>query len=146
MEKIDIINNVLKEFGDSIALSNLSIKEENGCVLCVDGVQSIQLIYNKQCNTLDFISEVGVSPEEDAFKCFGFLLKANAEWEITQGLTLAKQNDKNSILLGYQLPILNLSLSIFEKYFDQFLQQVETWKSYLIQLGHGEVPEVLAAY
>lgn len=146
MEGVDNINRVLKEFGDVISLPELKLKEDNWCVLCVDGTQSIQLNYNEQRNSLDFISEIGVLPDENASKCCDYLLKANAEWEITRGATLSKQLDKNSILLGYQLPILNLSLDIFEKTFEQFLRQVETWKAYLVQLGQGELPEVFAAY
>ena len=146
MEGVDSVNRVLKEFGDAISLPELKLKEDNWCVLCVDGTQSIQLNYNEQRNSLDFISEIGALPDENVSKCCDYLLKANAEWEITQGVTLSKQLDKNSILLGYQLPILNLSLDIFEKTFDQFLKQIETWKTYLVQLGQGELPEVLAAY
>lgn len=146
MEGIDLVNEVLKEFGDSISLPELKLKEGNWCVLCIDGTQSIQLNYNEQHNTLDFISEIGILPDENASKCCNYLLKANSDWEISQGITLSKQLDKNSILLGCQLPILNLSLSMFEKYFGQFLTQIETWKSYLTQLGHGELPEILAAY
>ena len=146
MEDVDSVNRILKEFGDAISLPELKLKEDNWCVLCVDGTQSIQLNYNEQRNSLDFISEVGALPGENTSKCCDYLLKANAEWEITQGITLSKQLDKNSILLGYQLPILNLSLNVFEKTFDQFLKQIETWKTYLVQLGQGELPEVLAAY
>ena len=146
MEGADTVNRVLKEFGDAISLPELKLKEENWCVLCVDGTQSIQLNYNEQRNSLDFISEIGALPDENIFKCCDYLLKANAEWEITQGITLSKQLDKTSILLGYQLPILNLSLDIFEKTFEQFLKQIEAWKTYLVQLGQGELPDILAAY
>ena len=146
MEGVDTVNRVLKEFGDAISLPELKLKDGNWCVLCVDGTQSIQLNYNEQRNSLDFITEIGALPDENESKCCDYLLKANAEWEITQGITLSKQLDKNSILLGYQLPILNLSLNVFEKTFDQFLKQIETWKTYLVQLGQGELPDILAAY
>lgn len=146
MEGVDSVNRVLKEFGDAISLPELKLKDGTWCVLCVDAEQSIQLNYNDQRNTLDFISEIGVLPDENLSKCCDYLLKANAEWEITQGVTLSKQLGKNSILLGYQLPILNLSLEVFEKTFDQFLKQIETWKTYLVQLGQGELPEALATY
>lgn len=146
MEGVDSINRILREFGDAISLPELKLQEDNWCVFCVDGTQSIQLNYNEQRDSLDFISEIGTLPDENASKCCDYLLKANAEWEITQGSTLSKQVDKNSILLGYQLPILNLSLEIFEKTFEKFLNQIETWKAYLIQLGQGEFPKILTDY
>ena len=79
MEGVDTVNRVLKEFGDAISLPELKLKDGNCCVLCVDGTQSIQLNYNEQRNSLDFITEIGALPDENESKCCDYLLKANAD-------------------------------------------------------------------
>ena len=144
METINTINQVLENFSNSISLPSLSLNENNSCILQLDGSQNIQIIYDEDKNSLNFFTEIGQLPEQDQTRCCDYLLKSNSEWSLTQGTTLSKKKDQNSILLGYQLPVLQLSITIFEKILEHFIQQTDTWKSHLQQLYQGILPQALA--
>lgn len=146
MNNIDTINQVLKTFSESISINPIRLDDNNTCVLRLDDSQNIQIIYDTNCDTLNFITEVGTLPEQekDQTRCCDYLLKSNSEWTLTQGATLSKKIDQTSILLGYRLPVFQLSTPIFEKMLELFIKQMDTWKSYIQQMGQGNLPEALA--
>jgi hypothetical protein len=144
MDTTDNINQILKKFGADISLQNLKLDKNNTCVLVFDGDQSIQITYDEQFETLNFFGMLGDLPEKWNDRCCDCLLKSNADWTLTKGLTLSKRKNSKSILLGYNLPILNLSLEIFENILDHFLKQIDLWKYYIQQMSQGKLPEVLA--
>lgn len=140
----DGINDILKQFSLAISLPSLSLNSENSCTLRVDGAQDIQLMFNEQRNSLDFFTQVGMLPEKDEDRYCDCLLKANAEWDLTQGTTLSKKEGEYAVVLQYPLPALNLTLDIFERVFKHFLQQADMWKTYIQDMGQGILPEPLA--
>ena len=144
MDTSNTINQILGEFGTEISLPGLKLDNTNSCTLVFDGTQSVQIMYDDQLETLNFYSELGDLPEKWNERCCDCLLKSNADWALTEGLTLSKRRDSNSVLLGYNLPILNLSLQIFENILEHFLKQIDLWKSYIQQMSQGELPEALA--
>ena len=138
------INEILKTFGAEISLQDLKLDKNNSCTLVFDGTQSIQIMYDEQLETLDFFGELGDLPEQWTERCCDCLLKSNADWTLTEGLTLSKRKDSKSVILGYNLPTLNLSIEIFENILEHFLKQIDLWKSYVQQMSQGELPESLA--
>lgn len=144
MDTSDNINQILEKFGAEISLKSLKLDENNSCTLVFDETQSIQVIYDEQLETLDFFGELGDLPEKWNERCCDCLLKSNADWALTGGLTLSKRKNSKSVLLGYNLPTFNLSLEVFENVLERFLQQIDLWKSYIQQMSQGELPEALA--
>jgi hypothetical protein len=72
-----------------------------------------------------------------------YLLKANAEWSLTEGMTLAKKPHQNTVVLGYRLPLLQVTQQVFEKTFEHFIRQMGRWKTYLAELEQGILPDDL---
>ena len=144
METRDNINLILKNFGETISLADVSLDPNDSCNLVLDGNQNIQLFYDSDMNTLNFFTEVGTLPQQNSENCCNYLLKSNAEWTLTEGATLSKRKRDDAILLGYNLPILNLTSEIFETVFEHFLNLMDAWKNYLLQMSQGILPEALA--
>ncbi len=144
MTNIETINQVLADFGKSISLPSLSLDMEKTCTLQFDGNQSVQIVYDEQLETLKFFTQVGTLPENETLRCCDCLLKSNSEWTLTQGSTLSKRENANTILLGYQVPTQNISTKIFEKTLKVFLQQIDKWKDFILQMEQGGLPEALA--
>ena len=144
MNVFDNINEILGKFGTDISLPELKLDKNNSCTLIFDGDQNIQIMYDDQLETLDFFGELGDLPEQWNERCCDCLLKSNADWTLTEGLTLSKRKDSKSVLLGYNLPTLNLTIEHFENILEHFLKQIDVWKSYIQQMSQGELPEALA--
>lgn len=144
MKTLDAINELLQKFGESISLPELALNKEKTCVLKMDDTQNIQLTYCEGDETLCFFSEIGDLPEKNQVRCCDCLLKSNAEWELTEGVTLSKKENTNTVLLGYRLPAFNLTLEFFEKILEHFINRLDVWKSYLQEMTQGKLPECLA--
>ena len=144
MKALDTINEILQKFGTSISLPDLALDNNNTCVLKLDDAQDIQLTYNETNETLYFFSEIGNLPEKNQVRCCSCLLKSNADWELTEGITLSKKEDAGTIVMGYRLPVLNLTLEFFEKILEGFVSKLDVWKDYLQQMSQGQLPEALA--
>ncbi len=144
MDTTDNINQILEKFGTEISLKDLKLDKNNSCTLVFDGTQNIQLMYDEQLETLDFFGELGDLPEQWSDRCCDCLLKSNADWALTEGLTLSKRRNSKSVVLGYNLPTLNLTFEVFENILERFLKQIDLWKSYVQQMSQGELPEALA--
>lgn len=144
MDTLDNINQILEKFGLDTNLQNLKLDKDNSCSLVFDGKQDIQIVYDEQLETLNFFSQLGELPEKWNERCCDCLLKSNADWTLTEGLTLSKRKNSESVLLGYNLPILNLTLERFGNILKHFLKQIDLWKSYIQQMSQGELPEALA--
>lgn len=146
MNNINTINQILESFSKSISINDVKLNDDNTCILRLDDSQDIQIIYDPLCNTLNFLTQVGDLPEQgkDQTRCCDYLLKSNSDWSLTQGATLSKKVDQTSIVLGYRLPLFQLTLSTFEKILELFIERMDTWKSYIQQIGQGNLPEALA--
>ncbi len=136
----ETVNQVLKEFGKSINLSDVRLNKDKSCVLCVDEDKNVQVTYNEGNEALDFFASVGQIPENEKH-CCNDLLKSNSEWTLTKGAALAKGNGSSEVILEYRLPLLNLTKELFERTFEQFIGLVTVWKTYLRELGQGNVPK-----
>ena len=141
----ETVNQVLKEFGKSINLSDVRLNKDKSCVLCVDEDKNVQVTYNEGNEALDFFASVGQIPENEKH-CCNDLLKSNSEWTLTKGAALAKGNGSSEVILEYRLPLLNLTKELFERTFEQFIGLVTVWKTYLRELGQGNVPKVFAVF
>ena len=137
----ETVNQVLKEFGKSINLSDVRLNKDKSCVLCVDEDKNVQVTYNEGNEALDFFASVGQVAENEK-RCCNDLLKSNSEWALTKGAALAKGNGSSEVILEYRLPLLNLTKELFERTFEQFIGLVTVWKMYLLELGQGNVPKV----
>jgi|GEM_PF-3463893 len=144
MKALDTVNEILQKFGESISLPELTLGKDNTCVLRMDDTQNIQLTYNESNETLYFFSEIGDLPEKNQVRCCNCLLKSNADWELTEGITLSKKEDQATIVMGYRLSVLNLTLEFFEKILEHFVTKLDVWKDYLQQMTQGQLPEALA--
>lgn len=144
MNTLDAVNEILQKFGSSISLPELALNKNNTCVLKLDDAQDIQLTYNEANESLYFFSEIGNLPEKNQIRCCNCLLKSNADWELTEGLTLSKKENESTIVMGYRLPVLNLTLEFFEKVLEGFVSKLDIWKDYLQQMAQGQLPEALA--
>ena len=144
MKALDNVNEILQKFGASISLPQLALDKDNTCVLKMDDAQNIQLTYNEANETLYFFSEIGNLPEKNEVRCCSCLLKSNAEWELTEGMTLSKKENASTIIMGYRLPVLNLTLEFFEKILENFVSKLDIWKDYVQQMSQGQLPEALA--
>ena len=100
MDTTDNINQILEKFGTEISLKDLKLDKNNSCTLVFDGTQNIQLMYDEQLETLDFFGELGDLPEQWSDRCCDCLLKSNADWALTEGLTLSKRRNSKSVVLG----------------------------------------------
>lgn len=144
MKTLDTVNEILQKFGASISLPELALDKDNTCVLKLDDAQDIQLTYSETNETLYFFSEIGNLPEKNQDRCCNCLLKSNADWELTEGLTLSKKKNADTIVIGYRLPVLNLTVEFFEKVLEGFVSKLDVWKDYLQQMSQGQLPEALA--
>ena len=144
MKALDTVNEILQKFGESISLPELTLGKDNTCVLRMDDTQNIQLTYNESNETLYFFSEIGDLPEKNQDRCCNCLLKSNADWELTEGITLSKKENAGTIIMGYRLPVLNLTIEFFEKILEGFISKLDVWKDYLQQMSQGQLPEALA--
>ena len=141
----ETVNQVLKEFGKSINLSDVRLNKDKTCILCVDEDKNVQVTYNEVNEALDFFASVGQIPENEKH-CCNDLLKSNSEWALTKGAALAKGNGSSEVILEYRLPLLNLTKELFERTFEQFIGLVTVWEAYLWELGQGNVPKVFAVF
>ena len=137
----DLVNEILKAFGEEINLQNLALNEDRSCILSVDQKHAVQLVWNEMNESLDFFTELGDLSNDELY---GYLLKSNAEWPLTKGMTLAKKESQSKIILEYQLPLLNLTKALFEKAFERFIFQLDIWDQYLQSINQGNLPEELA--
>ena len=136
----ETVNQILEEFGKSINLSDVRLNKDKTCILCVDEDKNVQVTYNEVNEALDFFASVGQIPENEKH-CCNYLLKSNSEWALTKGAALAKGNGSSEVILEYRLPLLNLTKELFERTFEQFIGLVTVWKTYLRELGQGNVPK-----
>ena len=144
MKTLDTVNEILQKFGASISLPQLALNQGNTCVLRLDDTQNVQLTFNEANETLYFFSEIGDLPKENQVRCCNCLLKSNADWELTEGITLSKKENAGTIIMGYRLPVLNLTLEFFEKILENFVTKIDVWKEYLQEMEQGKLPEALA--
>ena len=142
----ETVNQILEAFGKSINLSaGVRLNKDKSCVLCVDEDKNVQVTYNEAQEALDFFASVGQVPSNER-RCCNWLLKSNTEWALTKGAALAKRNDSSEVILEYRLPLLNLTKELFEHTFEQFIRLVTVWKTYLRELGQGNIPKVFADF
>ncbi len=134
----------LNAFGESTHLPQLKLDDDNACELCINEDQHVRIHFNEQQSKVEFLTEVGDINENYIDKCYACLLKANCIWDLTHGMTLSKWPDALKVLLGYQVPALDLDLSAFETHFKRFIDELKLWKDNLVQLYQGNVPEDLA--
>ena len=139
---IENVNQLLEDFGRSIAVPKLSLNQDHTCILCIDKAQDIQLTYSEPNDSIDFFTVVGTLSDQNEDN-WTYLLKSNAEWSLTEGMTLAKKPHQNTIVLGYRLPLFQVTKKVFEKAFEHFMKQMERWKVYLKELEQGILPEDL---
>lgn len=141
----ETVNQILEEFGKSINLSDVRLDKDKTCVLCVDEDKNVQVTYNEAREALDFFASVGQIPENEKH-CCNDLLKSNSEWALTKGAALAKGNGSSEVILEYRLPLLNLTKELFERTFEQFIGLATVWKTYLRELGQGNVPKAFGNF
>lgn len=137
---------ILQSFAQGIQLPNLKLDEKQCCELCINDKSNIFIQFNEEQKACSFICKIGELNEEYLERFCDCLLKANADWDTTQGLTLSKEQNSKNIWIGYQVPILNLTTEAFASIFRKFIDNVKVWEGYAQQMYQGELPDALAAF
>lgn len=127
MEGMGIMADLLKEFGDTIGVSDMAPDEDGYVSFSVDDDLIIHLQYEQESEGLRFFASLGEVSPVDRASVIADMLDANVLWRGTGGATLGLDSEKDVVTMAYQEPIGNMSYGRFEQLLDGFLITAEQW-------------------
>jgi len=129
MDKREIANKLVAEFGKMLTVEGLQLSEEsNSCVLVFDGDIVLNIEYDAVAERMLFSVYLDELPQENAEPLLRELLAANLYWHRTRGATFCLEEGTGGIILVYPHSIDHLDNGSFETVVENVVQQAESWK------------------
>jgi hypothetical protein len=123
----EAMQNLFKEFGETIGIPDLQPDEENRCNLMFDEV-AVSFELNQDGNSIYVYSYLGDVPSENREQFYAGLLDANYTFKHTQGATLGVEYASKKVLLIREYGLEAMRLASFEHAVEQFVNLAEYWK------------------
>ncbi len=121
------VNGLLEKLGDSLGLQDLSLDENNHCVLLFDDKVILNLELDESNEILVVYSYIGEVPFEGRENIFETLLESNFFWRNTQGATLGIDKHTQTVVLAYPMELPLKNKNIFEERLAVFVDVTEQW-------------------
>lgn len=119
------IQQILKQFGERIALETLELNEDGSCRIIFDNHLEVNLEMDDVTDSLLLISPVVKADEE----LFADALELNLFWGQLHGCRFILLRSANVLALMRRLSIKKLNLAIFEETLEMFLETVAVWRT-----------------
>lgn len=138
-KEVDVL---LGHLAKSLNLAELSLDENNHCMLLFDDKVVLNMEFNEDRGILVVYSYIGEVPFEGRENIFEALLESNCFWQETEGATIGIDKHTQTVVLSYpfELPVSNTKS--FEERLAIFVDTTESWMERLEKMAHDA--EVLA--
>ena len=123
MTNMDIVQDILKQFGKIIDLEPLALNEEGSCRLVFDGDTELNLELDDASDSLLLISPVAPAHED----MFADLLELNLFWAQMHGARFVLLREAGVVALMRRLAVNELDTPTFESALESFLTTVDIW-------------------
>ena len=130
MGPVDILNNLLEEFGASIGMPELELDEENRCNLMFDEV-AVSFELSPDEASVYLYSYLGDVVNNDSKAVFSALLDANYLFRGTLGATLGVDEASGRVVMIRLEDLSTLRLSRFQSLVEEFVNLSELWQNRL---------------
>jgi hypothetical protein len=124
MNNHEKIQQILKQFGERIALEALELNDDGSCRIIFDSHLEVNLELDDVTDSLLLISPVVKADEE----LFADALELNLFWGQLHGCRFILLRNANVLALMRRLSIKELELSAFEETLEMFLETVTVWR------------------
>ncbi len=121
------VNGVLEKLGSSLGLQDLSLDENNHCILLFDDKVILNLELDETNELLVVYSYIGEVPFEGRENIFETMLESNFFWRNTQGATLGIDKHTQTVVLAYPMELPLKNKEIFEERLAVFVDVTEQW-------------------
>jgi hypothetical protein len=121
------VNNLLKELGEALDLSSLTLDANNHCLILFDDKIVINLELQEEMGALVVYSYISVVPFIKKELIFEFLLEANFFWKISYGATFAIDKQTQTLVLQQKFPIPLANPKNFQNELGVFVDVAEAW-------------------
>lgn len=130
MGPVDILNNLLGEFGSSIGMPELELDEENRCNLMFDEV-AVSFELSPDEASVYLYSYLGDVVSDDSKAVFAALLDANYIFRGTMGATMGVDEASGRVVMIRSEDLSALRLSRFQSLVEEFVNLAELWQNKL---------------
>ena len=130
MGPVDILNNLLGEFGSSIGMPELELDEENRCNLMFDEV-AVSFELSPDEASVYLYSYLGDVASNDSKAVFAALLDANYIFRGTLGATMGVDEASGRVVMIRSEDLSTLRLSRFQSLVEEFVNLAELWQNRL---------------
>lgn len=123
----DHVNELLNHIGEGLSLPELSLDDNNHCILLFDEKIVLNIDFDEEGNKLVIYAYIGEIPLECREAIFEKALEGNFFWNETDGGTLGIDKQSQSLVLAkaFALPLENFNQ--FEDQLATFVEVVEKW-------------------
>lgn len=129
------VNSLLEKLGASLGLQDLSLDENNHCILLFDDKVILNMELDENNELLVVYSYLGEVPFEGRENIFETLLESNFFWRNTQGATLGIDKHTQTVVLAYPMELPLKNKDIFEERLAVFVDVTEQWINKLEHLS-----------
>ena len=133
-----VMNNLLREFGASVGISDLQIDEEYRCNMMFDEVP-VSFELGDGDESIYIYSLLGRVPDDGREQLYAELLNANYVFADNGGSTLSVDSRSGNVVLLREERLELLRLSRLESVVEQFVNVAESWMRQLRSGGTNEV-------
>ena len=128
MGPVDILNNLLGEFGTAIGMPELELDEENRCNLTFDEV-AVSFELSPDEASVYLYSYLGDVAGNDSKAVFAALLDANYLFRGTLGATMGVDEVSGRVVIIRSEDLSTLRLSRFQSLVEEFVNLAELWQN-----------------
>lgn len=119
------IQQIIKQFGERIALETLELNEDGSCRIIFDNHLEVNLEVDDVTDSLLLISPVVKADEE----LFADALELNLFWGQLHGCRFILLRSAGVLALMRRLSIKKLDMATFEETLEMFLETVTVWRT-----------------
>lgn len=136
------VNVLLDHLAKSLSLAELSLDDNNHCMLLFDDKVVLNMEFNEDRGILVVYSYIGEVPFEGRENIFETLLESNCFWQETEGATIGIDKHTQTVVLAYPFELPVSSTKLFEERLAIFVDTTESWMERLDKMA--KEAEVLA--
>ncbi|CAK0757457.1 CesT family type III secretion system chaperone [Gammaproteobacteria bacterium] len=128
------MNELLRDFGRTIGILDLSFDEHHYCCLLLDDIV-LNLELEEEKETLFLYAHLGALPREASTDFYASLLEGNFFHRQTAGGVLGMEKASGILVLAHRWPYANLTLNTLEKLIENFTNAAEYWSRQIAEVG-----------
>ena len=141
MEKNRQVDKLFSEFGKMIGIEELSLDQENRCVLEFDN-QVVNFHFNEEQDTLMIFSDLGKIRNSDARPLYKELLTANFYREQMSNSALSYSPETDSVVLLLDQSIQGIGFRKFDDLIENFVNIAMAWTLKISQTREDANPKI----